>query len=168
MSFRLIPSPSSSFPFPHLGQKRHKDTERTARSLSCPAWQAAERDHRSLAAPGPAPGPAPAPLRACRIGSSHRRKWPGDPGEAVLDPPRATQAFAEVTGLMQRQCCDQPEGGAESTLDPSRQTPRSLLRKAQTCHHSAQASHLAHYTTEKMKGERPGNCLPAGLPSSLA
>ena len=32
MSFRLIPSPSSSFPFPHLGQKRHNGFERTAHS----------------------------------------------------------------------------------------------------------------------------------------
>lgn len=32
MSFRLIPSPSSSFPFPHLGQKRHKGIERAAHS----------------------------------------------------------------------------------------------------------------------------------------
>lgn len=32
MSFRLIPSPSSSFPFPHLDQKRHNGIERMAYS----------------------------------------------------------------------------------------------------------------------------------------
>lgn len=41
MSFRLIPSPSSSFPFPHLDQKKHNNTERTAHSciLSRPSKQ---------------------------------------------------------------------------------------------------------------------------------
>ena len=41
MSFRLIPSPSSSFPFPHLGQKRRKDAEREEhpRALSWPGKQ---------------------------------------------------------------------------------------------------------------------------------
>ena len=45
MSFRLIPSPSSSFPCPHLGQKRHNGIERTAHSsiVSQPSKQEEQR-----------------------------------------------------------------------------------------------------------------------------
>lgn len=38
MSFRLIPSPSSSFPFPHLDHKRQNHIERIVHQALVPDW----------------------------------------------------------------------------------------------------------------------------------
>lgn len=76
MSFRLIPSPSSSFPFPHLDQKRQKGIERMVR-VSCPSL--ASRKSRDNQGPSFPKGlqNQPVPPR----GNGH-----GDPRDAALHP----------------------------------------------------------------------------------
>lgn len=55
MSFRLIPSPSSSFPFPHLDQKRQKGVQRSAHLCILTSIQSSSRKSKDAQEiPGPA------------------------------------------------------------------------------------------------------------------
>lgn len=67
MSFRLIPSPSSSFPFPHLDQKRKKSIKKSAHSciLPWPRKQLSRGSQKTLGLPPSRPArsacPTPSP-----------------------------------------------------------------------------------------------------------
>lgn len=143
MSFRLIPSPSSSFPFPHLDQKRHKGIERMVNScvLSRPGKQ---EEQVNQVTPGPAlpQGLQPVPPRVPPRGHGPGDPWRGDP----LPPGLAAQAFPEDRGLMQIAMLT-PAGswGAGTKVPeflltlPGKDTKLLANRKPQTCHSSCKS-----------------------------
>lgn len=84
MSFRLIPSPSSSFPFPHLGQKRHNGIERIAHSSIVSQPRKSNDDQER---------PCPALLKAAESAcTAWRKRHPPTSG-------LGTQTFLEDKGL---------------------------------------------------------------------
>ena len=93
VSFRLIPSPSSSFPFPHLYQKRHKGIERMV-LYPVPAWQA----ERAGTIRGYLILPS---LKASRISLFHPEEMAMEIPEMLPSTPGpGNQASVEDKGLM--------------------------------------------------------------------